>query len=188
MSNYMTLGLTIALVAAASLFASGSQIASNDAGVWNSQSAAAYLDQRLSWWTTWKNAERDHGTFCISCHTALPYALGRPALRAELNEQGPSANERRLLENVTKRVRLWAEVLPFYSDEKNGAPKTAEARGTEAVLNALILTSYEAGKTKLSDDGGLALDKMWALKLKSGEEKGDWIWLNYHNEPWEANE
>src|SRR5436309_14810329 len=106
MSNYMALGLTIALVAAASLFASGSQIASNDAGVWNSQSAAAYLDQRLSWWITWKNAERDHSTFCISCHTALPYALGRPGLRAVLREQGRAANERRHLENVTKRVRL----------------------------------------------------------------------------------
>jgi len=194
----MALVLTVALVAselatvghssAARLFAVGSQVAKNDAGVWNSKSAAVYLDQRLSWWITWKNAERDHGTFCISCHTALPYALGRPALRAVLREQGPSANERRLLENVTKRVRLWAEVLPFYSDEKNGAPKTAEARGTEAVLNALILTSYEAGNTKLSDDAGLALDNMWALQLKSGQEKGAWIWLNFHNEPWEADD
>src|SRR5207247_2172699 len=123
MSNYTALGLTIALVAAASLFASGSQIASNDAGVWNSHSAAAYLDQRLSWWTTWKNAERDHGTFCISCHTALPYALGRPALRAALNEQGPSASERRLLAHVTKRVRLRPEVLTLYTDAKHERPK-----------------------------------------------------------------
>ena len=187
MSNYIALVLAIAFLAPTPIFASGSQIASNDAGVWNSHSAAAYLDQRLSWWTTWKNAERDHGTFCISCHTALPYALGRPALRAALNEQGPSASERRLLENVTKRVRLWPEVLPFYSDEKNGAPKTAEARGTEAVLNALILTGYEAGG-KLSADARLALDNMWALQLKSGQEKGAWVWLNFHNEPWEADD
>jgi squalene-hopene/tetraprenyl-beta-curcumene cyclase len=142
----------------------------------------------LSWWITWKTAARDHDTFCISCHTALPYALGRPALRAALGEQGPSANERRLLENVTKRVRLWPEVLPFYSDEKNGAPKTAEARGTEAVLNAVILTSYDARTRKLSDDARLALDNMWALQLKSGEEKGAWVWLNFHNEPWEADD
>src|SRR3989454_6874684 len=188
MSNYIALVLAIAFLAPTPIFASGSQIASNDAGVWNSHSAAAYLDQRLSWWTTWKNAERDRGNFCISCHAALPYALGRPALRAVLREQGPSANEHRLLENVTKRVRLWAEVLPFYSDEKNGAPKTAEARGTEAVVNALILTSYEAGNTKLSDDARLALDNMWALQLKSGQEKGAWIWLNFHNEPWEADD
>src|SRR5215510_4577767 len=190
--------LTIALVAielatvrhpsTTCLFAIGLQGASSDAGGWNSKSAAAYLDQRLSWWVTWKTAERDHGTFCISCHTALPYALGRPALRAVLGEQGASANERRLQENVTKRVRLWPEVLPFYSDEKNGAPKTAEARGTEAVLNALILTSYDAPNGKLSDDARLALDNMWALQLKSGDGKGAWVWLNFHNEPWEADD
>ena len=89
--------LTIALVAielatvghpsTTCLFAIGLQGASSDAGGWNSKSAAAYLDQRLSWWVTWKTAERDHGTFCISCHTALPYALGRPSLRAALRAQ-----------------------------------------------------------------------------------------------------
>src|SRR5215469_5632012 len=123
----------------------------NNTADWSSKGAAAYLDQRSSWWITWQPAARDHNTFCISCHTALPYALGRPALRAALGEQGPSANERQILENVTKRVRLWDEVLPFYDDAKNGPPKTAEARGTESVLNALILTSYEAGSAKLSD-------------------------------------
>src|SRR5262247_3587879 len=169
------------------LFAISLHAASNDAAAWNSKSAAAYLDQRLGWWSTWQTAARDHDTFCISCHTALPYALGRPALRAALNEQGPSAIERRLLENVTKRVRLWSEVLPFYSDEKNGAPKTAEARGTESVLNALILTRYETDG-KLSADARLALDNMWALQLKSGQEKGAWMWLNFHNEPWEADD
>jgi squalene-hopene/tetraprenyl-beta-curcumene cyclase len=170
------------------LFTIGLYAASNDEGVWNSKSAAAYLDQRLSWWTTWPTSARDHDTFCISCHTALPYALGRPALRAALGERGPSGNELRLLENVTKRVRLWPEVLPFYSDEKNGPPKTAEARGTESVLNALILTSYDARNGKLSDDTRLALDNMWALQLKSGEKKGAWVWLNFHNEPWEADD
>jgi squalene-hopene/tetraprenyl-beta-curcumene cyclase len=161
---------------------------SNPSDTWNSKSAAAYLDQRSSWWMTWKTAERDHNTFCISCHTALPYALGRPALRAELKEQGPSANERQFLENVTKRVRLWDEVLPFYDDAKNGAPKTAEARGTESVLNALILTSYDASGGKLSEEAKLALDNMWALQLSTGEKNGAWTWLNFHNEPWEADD
>jgi len=170
------------------LLALGLHAEGNNAGAWNSKSAAAYLDQRFSWWITWKTAARDHDTFCVSCHTALPYALGRPALRKSLEEQGPSVNERQLLENVAKRVRLWPEVLPFYSDEKNGAPKTAEARGTEAVLNALILTSYDAPGGKLSDNAKLALDNMWSLQLKSGADKGAWIWLNFHNEPWEADD
>ena len=48
----------------------------------DARAAAAYLDARAEWWSTWPNAARDRGTFCISCHTTLPYALARPALRA----------------------------------------------------------------------------------------------------------
>jgi squalene-hopene/tetraprenyl-beta-curcumene cyclase len=165
-----------------------SQAANNEAGSWDSKAAAAYLDQRAGWWMGWDQSVRDHDTHCVSCHTAVPYALGRPALRAVLGEQAPSATEQQLLANVTKRVRLWGELEPFYSDEKRGAPKTAESRGTEAVLNALILTNYDAHQGKLSDDTRLALDNMWALQLKTGEGKGAWTWLNFHNQPWEADD
>jgi squalene-hopene/tetraprenyl-beta-curcumene cyclase len=171
-----------------SFFAAASQAATNDSGSWDSKAAAAYLDQRANWWMGWDQSVRDHDTFCISCHTALPYALARPALRAALGEQAPSATERKLLANITKRVRLWNEVEPFYSDEKRGAPKTAESRGTEAVLNALILANYDAPQGNLSDDTKLALDNMWALQLKTGDGKGAWTWLNFHNQPWEAED
>jgi squalene-hopene/tetraprenyl-beta-curcumene cyclase len=170
------------------LFATGLHAQSNPSNTWSSKSAAGYLDQRSSWWMTWKSAARDHDTFCTSCHTVLPYTLGRPALRTALKEEVPSATERQILENVTKRVRLWAEVLPFYDDVKNGVPKTAEARGTESVLNALVLTNYEAGGGKLGDAARLALDNMWALQLKDGDKNGAWTWLNFHNEPWEADD
>jgi squalene-hopene/tetraprenyl-beta-curcumene cyclase len=90
--------------------------ASNDAGSWDSKAAAAYLDQRADWWMGWDQSVRDHDTHCVSCHTAVPYALGRPALRAALGEQSPSATEQKLLANVTKRVRLWSQLEPFYSD------------------------------------------------------------------------
>jgi len=148
----------------------------------------------------WPVAARDHDTFCISCHTAVPYALSRPALRAALGEQAPSANELSLLESVTKRVRLWKEVEPFYSDEKRGAYKTSESRGTEAVLNALVLASYDAASSqshpagpngrngKLSDDARAAFDNMWALQQTTGDAKGAWSWLRFHNEPWEADD
>src|SRR5437868_5403867 len=136
------------------------------ASSWNPKAAAAYLDRRQSWWMEWPKAARDHETFCISCHTAVPYALSRPALRAALAEGAPSANERRLLENVTKRVRLWKEVAPFYSDADRGAYKTVESRGTESVLNALVLVSAgvssEAPKQELSNDARAALEHMWA--------------------------
>src|SRR5579863_7373578 len=93
-----------------------SQAAKNEAGSWDSKAAATYLDQRADWWMNWDQSVRDHDTHCVSCHTALPYALGRPALRSALGEQSPSATELKLLANVTKRVRLWNEVEPFYSD------------------------------------------------------------------------
>jgi len=155
---------------------------------WNAKAAAAYLDQREGWWTGWPNAARDHETFCVSCHTAVPYALSRPALRAALAEDAPSVNERRLLDNVTKRVRLWKDVEPFYSDEKVGVHKTAESRATEAVLNALILASFDAQTGRLSPDTRAAFENMWALEESTGEAKGAWRWLRFDNEPWEAND
>lgn len=182
--------ITISALAAIALSFSpvASRAATNEAGTWDSKAAAAYLDQRADWWMGWSQSVRDHDTHCVSCHTAVPYALGRPALRAALGEQSPSATERKLLDNVTKRVRLWNQMEPFYSDELRGAPKTAESRGTESVLNALILTNYDAHQGKLSDDTKLALDNMWGLQLKTGEAKGAWNWLNFHNQPWEADD
>src|SRR5215510_12857190 len=73
---------------------------SKDSLGWNPQAAAAYLDGRATIWATWPNAARDHGTFCISCHTTLPYAIARPALRGLLGEQGPGAAETKILENL----------------------------------------------------------------------------------------
>ncbi|MFI5245054.1 MAG: hypothetical protein ACHQQR_07500, partial [Gemmatimonadales bacterium] len=61
-----------------------------DPAGWSAPAAASYLDSRIAWWMTWSTSQRDHDTFCVSCHTALPYALGRPALRAALGEKGPS--------------------------------------------------------------------------------------------------
>ena len=128
-------------------------------------------------------AARDHQTFCISCHTALPFALARPVLRSDLGEQAPSANETRLIDNVVKRVRMWKEVEPFYPDAQRGVPKTAESRGTESILNAVILV-WNQGR---SEDSRLALDNMWAQQLTTGEAAGAWNWLQFHNSPWEGD-
>jgi squalene-hopene/tetraprenyl-beta-curcumene cyclase len=160
----------------------------NITGTWNERSAAAYLDQRQAWWMEWPRAQRDHETFCVSCHTAVPYALSRPALHSALAERGPSAGERRLLDSVTRRVRLWKEVAPFYSDADRGVYKTAESRGTESVLNALILASYDAQNGQLSNDTRTAFDNMWAEQQTKGERRGAWQWLRFGNEPWEADD
>src|SRR5690242_12777938 len=128
---------------------------------WDQKAAAAYLDRRQEWWMAWPKSQRDHDTFCVSCHTAVPYALSRQALHSALAEQTPSSSERKLLDSVTKRVRLWKEVAPFYSDADRGAYKTVESRGTESVLNALILATRDAQTGLLSSDAHKAFDNMW---------------------------
>jgi squalene-hopene/tetraprenyl-beta-curcumene cyclase len=176
----------LALCLAGGLLAACSHSEATAAGTWNSRAAAAYLDRRELWWTGWQGAVRDHETFCVSCHTAVPFALSRAALRTALGDETPSINERRLLENVTRRVRLWKEVQPYYSDQENGVHKTAESRGTEAVLNALILASRDAQQGELGDDTRAAFDHMWALQQTTGDGRGAWSWLQFGLKPWEA--
>jgi squalene-hopene/tetraprenyl-beta-curcumene cyclase len=154
---------------------------------WDPKAAAAYLDYRAGWWMEWTGAARDHGTFCISCHTPLPYVLSRPALRVALAEQGPTSGEQKLFDNVTKRVRLWNEIGPYYKDRGYDG-KAAESRGTESVVNALILASHDAQSGQLSDDARAAFNNMWALQQTTGDKKGAWPWLQFDLEPWEAND
>lgn len=71
------------------------------------------------------------------------------ALRAFTAWPSEGVNERRLLDNVTKRVRLWKEIAPFYSDADRGMYKTAESRGTESVLNALTYATGNLAMTRI---------------------------------------
>jgi squalene-hopene/tetraprenyl-beta-curcumene cyclase len=181
--------IAVSCVFALSAAALKSKSTSKDdhAATWNRSAAAKYLDDRQAWWMNWHESARDHETFCVSCHTVVPYALGRPSLRSALGESAPSPNEQKMLQNVTKRVGLWNEMAPFYSDEKVGARKTAQSRGTESILNALILASYESHSTARSETLGKALQNMWGQQQKSGDQKGSWFWLNFHTQPWEAD-
>jgi squalene-hopene/tetraprenyl-beta-curcumene cyclase len=154
---------------------------------WNAKAAAAYLDQRQTWWSTWPNAERE-GASCVSCHTTLPYALARPVLRRALDERSRPATETKLLENVVKRVRTWKDVAPYYPDQTRGLPKTAESRGTEAILNVSILARRDASDGALTEDTRLAFANLWALQMKTGDLTGAWAWLYFRLEPWEGVE
>jgi hypothetical protein len=155
-----------------------------DAG-WSPEAAAAYLDQREGWWRGWREAARDHETFCVSCHTALPYALSRPALRRALAESSRAVEERALLDNVRKRVRLGSEIGPYY---REGSNKVEESRGTEAVLNALVLATYDAELGRLSLDARMAFANLWELQRTEGDDAGGWSWLNFGLRPWEASD
>jgi len=147
---------------------------------WNAPAAANYMDQRAVQWMNWPKAARAHETVCISCHTALTYALARRPLGRVLNESSSPVPQRRLLANVLKRVQLWPQLPPYYPN------KAVASRGTESVLNALILADDDANEGHLSAATLAAFDDMWALQQTSGAEAGSWPWIQFNNEPWEA--
>ncbi len=152
----------------------------------DAKAAAAYLDARAESWTTWSNAQRDRGTFCISCHTTLPYALS-PARTAGAARREPTVTaEAKILDNLLTRARNWREIEPFYPDQTRGIPKTSESRAIEAVMNALVLSRRDARAGHLSEDTRTAFDVMWSLQMKTGPNNGAWTWLNFNYEPWES--
>ena len=172
---------------AVALAAAGVAAEPPDTPAWNARAAATYLDGEMEWWSTWPNAARDHGTFCVSCHTVAPYVLARPALAAALKETELTPPARKLFDNVATRVRLWNEVAPYYPDQRSGLPKTSESRGTESVLNALVLSTRDSHTRTLSAETKQAFDHMWALQMRTGPLDGAWAWLNFHYEPWESD-
>jgi squalene-hopene/tetraprenyl-beta-curcumene cyclase len=158
------------------------------AAEWDKPAAAKYLDGREVWWQGWDHDKRDHGTRCVSCHTQAPYALARPELRSALGENGVSPSEQAMLADVQKRVRNWDSMLPFYSNEKYGDGKETESRNAESVLNSVILASYDARNTQLSELTRMAFDHAWALQSQTGKDAGAWVWQDFAYTPWESKE
>lgn len=155
---------------------------------WSPEAAAGYLDAREVWWQGWPVAKMDHGTICVSCHTVVPYAMMRSTLGRQLRETEMPAAEKILFENVEKRVAYWSQMTPFYSDAGYGPGKTAESHATEAVLNAVILTSYDTQQGQLRSITRQALDEAWALQEQQGELAGSWKWQDFQLAPWESGE
>src|ERR1700733_7808843 len=154
---------------------------------WDATRAAAYLDSRELWWQGWASAQKDHGTICISCHTVVPYAMARPTLREAVDKTAMSAPEKVLMDSVEKRVRSWTQMAPFYSD-LDGRDKAAQSHATEAVLNAVILATYDERQGYLRPITKTAFDEAWALQERAGENAGGWKWQDFHLAPWESAE
>jgi hypothetical protein len=92
--------VTTMMCLAAGLLAADARNAAQPPVSWDKKAAATYLDGREGWWMNWSTAARDHGTFCVSCHTAVPYAISRLALRSALGEQTATVNEQKLIDNA----------------------------------------------------------------------------------------
>lgn len=184
MSRFVLLGL---LAAAAGLTATPPSGA-GEPPAWKPKATQEYLDKRAAWWLDWSSAARGQGTSCVSCHTAVPYGLARPALAKLPGVEAASAAEKRLLASINTRVEKWAEVVsaepegkdplvPFY---QGGRWDTA--LDTESVLNAVVLVNRDlkAGD-QLAELTGKALDHMWARQ----QPDGSWRWLDFGLRPWE---
>ena len=113
----------------------------------------------------------------------------RPAVAAHRTSRERAAQpERKLLDDVAKRVRMWRDVEPFYPDQTNGLPKTSESRGTEAVLNALVLATRDAAAGRPSEEAGIAFDNLWALQFRRGKPRVRGRGSISILEPWEADD
>jgi hypothetical protein len=149
---------------------------------WDKAAAARYLDSRMdAWWTRAKTLRTGSGdTKCLSCHTPVPYALARPALRRVLGVASPTVHELKILDVVRQRVEHVATQQPYYDHTED---KKVESRGVEAVLNALMLTQLETpGLSAPSPATRAAMARLWVVQRADGA----WDWLNFGLEPYEA--
>jgi hypothetical protein len=95
-----------------------------------------------------------------------------------------------MLAAIRLRVEHWADLdtprfgLMYDFDDR----KKVESRGTEAVLNALILARADASsrRTAPSPAARVALEHLWATQTTEGPDAGSWEWLNFGLQPWEA--
>lgn len=154
--------------------------AGGEASGWQAAKAGKYLDERQQIWFGYAN--------CVSCHTGLPYALGRPALHKLQGVQTPSEQETRLLAQVRRRVANWKKLdskeFGLYYDDSD--EKKKQSWGTEAVFNAVILAFDDRyqGRSSPSEATKQAFVYLWQTQLQAGANKGTWDWLDFHEAPW----
>ena len=173
------------LVFAASVAAQQAPPSVSSSRGWDAAAAAEYLDARMDLW--FANGTRlktgDTQTACVSCHAGLAYALSRPVLRRVMHLEAPSAQEARLIDETTRRVETYGTHQVLYDFNER---RQIESRGTEAVLNAVILTSADAAR-KLREPSAptkKALARLWETQRADGR----WDWLEFGLEPWETTE
>ncbi|MGA2736638.1 MAG: hypothetical protein ABSG65_04220 [Bryobacteraceae bacterium] len=152
---------------------------------WNARLAAQYMDARQKEWDAWPTALHS-GVACVSCHTGLPYLLARPALRHVLNEKtGPTLYEGVLVSSMR------ATVIRTDANDLFGGLKgliVDQVYGAQVVLASLVLAMDDAPRGRLSAEGEKAFDRLWSTQLKSGPDKGNWLWSNFDLDPWETKD
>ena len=152
---------------------------------WNAALTAQYMDSRQKEWLAWPQAMHS-GVACVSCHTGLPYLVSRPKLRESLGEEsGPTLYERLLVDSMR------ATVTRTDANDLFGGLKGLildQVYGAQVVLGALVIAMDDGPRGKLSPEGERAFDRMWAIQLKTGADKGAWLWSDFDLDPWETKD
>jgi squalene-hopene/tetraprenyl-beta-curcumene cyclase len=180
--RFWTSVLTIAMAWAASVPAAKAQATPDARKDWDRAAAAQYLDERINlWFERASELKTGNGkTTCISCHTVIPYLLARPVLRKAMNQSAPTAQEVRLLTEMVRRVDTYPEHESLSDSEHGGE------RGTEAVLNALVLARHDAAEGAQQSSGltRKAFQQLWETQRADGA----WDWMNFGEEPDESRD
>ncbi len=149
---------------------------------WDKQAAAKYLDDRMDLWFDKAKKLRTGQvtTSCVSCHMTVPYALARPRLRNATGISQPTPQEAKLLDETVRRVETYGNHEALYES------KDEQSRGTEAVLNLLILAGEDARHNRQAPGEPTlkALGELW----KEQRPDGAWDWLDFGLEPYESND
>jgi squalene-hopene/tetraprenyl-beta-curcumene cyclase len=173
------------LVFGATVAAQQTGSAANSSRRWDPAAAATYLDARMDLWFAngTKLKTGDTQTACVSCHAGLAYALSRPVLRRVMHVDTPSTQEAKLIDDTTRRAETYSTHQVLYDFNER---RQIESRGTEAVLNAVILTSADAARNlrESSAPAKKALARLWETQRPDGR----WDWLEFGLEPWETTE
>jgi squalene-hopene/tetraprenyl-beta-curcumene cyclase len=93
------------------------------------------------------------------------------------------AQETRIIEEATRRVESYGAHQLLYESSES---KKTESRGTEAVLNALILASADAAQNRREPGGPTeqAFKRLWETQRPDGA----WDWLDFGLEPFETTD
>jgi squalene-hopene/tetraprenyl-beta-curcumene cyclase len=153
------------------------------AGDWNARLAADYLDARQKQWFEWPSAKATGGV-CMSCHTGATYLLARPALRKTLGETAPASWETGLLDSMRARVAI-REPGKIKAGETE--PNSSRELGVESVFAALFLARAGDGRA-MTEEAREAFDRLWALQIREGKDRGAWKWFTFDLDPWETPE
>jgi len=182
----MKLAIALAFtMCAATVAAQQATLAGDNSRSWDPAAAAAYLDARMDLWFAngTKLKTGDTQSACVSCHAGLAYGLSRPVLRRVMHVDTPSTQEARLIDETTRRVETYGTHQVLYDFNER---RQIESRGTEAVLNAVILTSADAARNLREPSASTkkALARLWETQRADGR----WDWLEFGLEPWETTE